>query len=78
MIKLPAREDGVWTVRQDNAKLPDIVATRNVSFDKNGFLSLSKPTIAFINYDDDNDLGLPIAFPRIATGGNHAVHTWAR
>jgi hypothetical protein len=70
MIKLPAREDGVWTVRQDNAKLPDIVATRNVSFDKNGFLSLSKPTIAFINYDDDNDLGLPIAFPRIATGGN--------
>jgi hypothetical protein len=60
MIKLPAREDGNWTVQFANEKLPDIVATKNITFDKEGFVRLSKPVIAIANDTDSSNLGLVV------------------
>lgn len=62
MIKLPARQDGNWTVQYSNEKMPDIVATRNLTFDKEGYLRLSKPTMSFYSSADDADFGVPIGY----------------
>jgi hypothetical protein len=64
MMKLPARPDGQWTVRQNSDKLPDLIATRNLTFDKEGYLRLSKPTVAIFTSSDDADLGRPVKFAR--------------
>lgn len=68
MIKLPARDDGQWTVSLSSDKLPDLHATRNLSFDKEGYLRLSKPVISFYNSDEDADFGVPIYFGKIVDG----------
>jgi hypothetical protein len=60
MIKLPAREDGRWTVQYSNDKMPDIVGTRNLTFDRDGYIRLSKPTISYYSDVDDSDFGLPL------------------
>jgi hypothetical protein len=67
MIKLPARDDGRWTVQYANEKMPDIVATRNLTFDKEGYIRLSKPVMAFFTSADDADHHRPIKFARQAT-----------
>jgi len=64
MIKLPAREDGRWIVQYENEKLPDLVRTKNLTFDREGYIKLSKPSIALYNSDDDADVGLPVKFAR--------------
>lgn len=64
MIKLPAREDGNWTVQYANESLPDIVETKNLTFDVGGKISLSKPTIAFYTSADDADFGIPLKYAR--------------
>lgn len=68
MIRLPARPDGQWTLRQNSDKLPDLSATKNLTFDKEGYLRLSKPTISFYSDDDDADFGLPVGYGRASEG----------
>ena len=68
MMKLPARPDGQWTVRQNSDKLPDLIATRNLTFDKEGYLRLSKPVISYYSDEDDADFGVPIGHSRIGAG----------
>lgn len=68
MIKLPARPDGQWTVRQNSDKLPDLIATRNLTFDKEGYLRLSKPVISYYSDGDDADFGLPIYMVPVVAG----------
>lgn len=58
MIKLPARQDGQWTVTQNSDKLPDIAATRNLTFDKEGYIRLSKPIVSYYSSEDDVDFDL--------------------
>lgn len=77
MIKLPAREDGRWTVQYANEKLPDVIATKNVTFDKEGYVRLSKPTIAFYTATDDADFGMPVKFAR-QTNNSYMVVTTDR
>ena len=67
MMKLPAREDGRWTVQYANDKLPDIVATRNLTFDKEGYLRLSKPVLALYTSSDSANHDLPVKYTRKAT-----------
>jgi hypothetical protein len=62
MMKLPAREDGRWTVQHANNKVPDIIANRNLVFDKEGYIRLSKPTVSFLSDADDADFGVPILY----------------
>ena len=57
MIKIPARGDGQWTVQQRSDKLPDISATKNLTFDKEGYLRLSKPVVGLYSEADDADFG---------------------
>jgi len=68
MIKLPAREDGQWTVQYASDKMPDIVATKNLTFDKEGYLRLSKPVVKYYSEVEDADFGLPIGHHRITDG----------
>jgi len=68
MIKLPARQDGNWTVQFANDKLPDLVATRNLTFDKEGYLRLSKPTVSYYSSADDADFLLPLAQAQVFSG----------
>lgn len=58
MIKLPSRQDGNWTVQYANDKLPDIVSTKNLTFDEEGYLRLSKPVVSYYSSDDDADFDL--------------------
>lgn len=69
MIKLPAREDGQWTVQYASDKMPDLIATRNITFDREGYLRLSKPMSSFYSSTDDADFGIPILYQR----GNNPV-----
>jgi len=75
MIKLPAREDGKWTAQFANEKMPDIVATRNITFDKDGFLQLSKPTISWFSNADDADFGVPLGFGEGSVENTYRVWT---
>jgi len=75
MIKLPAREDGRWTVQYANEKLPDIVTTRNLNFDKEGYLRLSHPTASFYSDQDDADFGVPLHYGVVQSGGSYRVWT---
>lgn len=64
MIKIPARPDGNWTVQFANEKLPDITATRNLTFDKEGYIRLSKPTASVYSSSDDVDFQKVLGFFR--------------
>lgn len=75
MIKIPARPDGQWTVQYNNEKMPDIVGTRNLSFDKEGYLTLAKPVVSFFSESDDVDFDLPIGFFNADASGNYLVIT---
>lgn len=68
MIKLPARQDGQWTVTYSSDKLPDLSATKNLSFDKEGYLRLSKPVTSYFSEVDSADFGLPLYWGIIGTG----------
>lgn len=57
MIKLPARPDGRWTTQYANDKIPDLVATKNLTFDREGYLRLSKPAIGLYSEVDSADFG---------------------
>lgn len=74
MIRLPIRPDGKWTVSNKSDKLPDLNATRNLSFDKSGYIRLSKPTVAFENETDNADFGVPVGFAEVY-GGAYIVCT---
>lgn len=75
MIKIPARPDGRWTVTYGNDKLPDIVSTRNLTFDKGGFVRLSKPVTSYYSSNDSADFQLPLYFARSATAGVYYIVT---
>lgn len=68
MIKIPARPDGQWSLVQSSDKLPDLIATKNLSFDKEGYLKLAKPVIALYSDAVDSDFGLPLGAARLSTG----------
>ena len=44
--------------------MPDIVQTKNLTFDKEGYVKLSKPTIALYTSSDDGDFGMPVKYAR--------------
>jgi hypothetical protein len=48
--------------------MPDVIATRNLTFDKEGYLRLSKPTISFYTSNDDADFGTPIFIADVNVG----------
>ena len=73
MIKLPARPDGNWTVQYASDKLPDVVAARNLTFDKEGYLQLSKPTISYYSSADDADFDMPVAQAQVSSGAYYVV-----
>lgn len=73
MIKLPASETGQWSVTYNNDKLPDLSATRNLTFDKEGYLRLSKPTASFYSSADDADFQLPLYMAKGTTGAYYVV-----
>lgn len=75
MIKLPARSDGQWTVQYASDKLPDIVATRNMTFDKEGYLRLSKPAVGLYSEVDDADFGEFLGMVGAPLGGQWMVCT---
>ena len=75
MIKLPARADGQWTVRQNSDKLPDLSVTRNLTFDREGYLRLSKPTAGLYSSDDDADFGIVLGMASGAFEGQWMVCT---
>lgn len=75
MIKLPYRPDGQWTITQNSDKLPDIVATRNLTLDREGYIRLSKPTASFYSEVDDGDFGVPVQFAQESEVGAYFVLT---
>lgn len=75
MIKIPARDDGRWTVQFANDKLPDLVATRNLNFDIEGVLRLSHPTVSFFSDADDANFGVPIFFGETSTANIYRIWT---
>lgn len=68
MIKLPNSKNGLWSVVNSNDKLPDLSATRNLSFEKQGYLRLSKPVISYYSEEDDSDFGLPLFYGKLLAG----------
>ena len=68
MIKIPARPDGNWSIQYGNEKLPDLVSTRNLTFDKQGYIRLSKPTVSYYSSADDADFQLPLAQAQLFPG----------
>lgn len=68
MIKLPARDNGQWTVTYNSDKLPDLSVTRNLTFDKEGYLRLSKPVTSYFSEVDDADFGLPLFWGYMFSG----------
>lgn len=75
MIRLPARPDGVWSVQFSNSKLPDLVGTRNISFEDASRIRLSKPTIMLYSENDDADFGNAVGIGRIQLEGQYMVCT---
>lgn len=75
MIKLPARPDGQWTVVQKSDKLPDIVSTRNLTFDNEGYVRLSKPTVSLYSEVDDADFGYPVNMGPATLAGQFMIAT---
>lgn len=57
MIRLPAKDNGQWTVRQNSDKLPDLNVTKNLTMDREGYIRLSKPAISLYSEADDADFG---------------------
>lgn len=68
MIKLPAKADGQWLSVHNSDKLPDLSVTKNLNFDKEGYIKLSKPVISFYSEVDDADFGVPVGFGQVSVG----------
>ena len=75
MIRLPARQNGQWTVTHNSDKLPDLSVTRNLSFDKEGYIRLSKPSASIYSESDSADFGFVLGMASGAIEGQWMVCT---
>jgi hypothetical protein len=51
-----------WVCHQENQRLPDIVASRNISLDEEGVVRLSRRAVVVYDQDNDADYGATLAF----------------
>lgn len=58
MILFPT--DGIWKSSTSGDKFGHVVRTKNISFEKNGYLSLAKKALTLYSNDDDSGFGNPL------------------
>lgn len=73
MILLPTATDRKWRANHLSDILGDIVNTRAVDLDDDGYLTLARKVIALYTETQDADFGLPVAIVPTTTGTYNVV-----